>query len=76
MRIKALKTFVSGRYDASRGDVLDVPDKPGQKLVKIGFAEALSAPETAEKPAADKVTVKTTKKASTAKSGAKTSPKK
>lgn len=76
MRIKALKTFVSGRYDASRGDVLDVPDKTGQKLVKIGFAEALSAPETAEKPAADKVTAKTTKKASTAKSGVKTSPKK
>lgn len=73
MRIKALKTFVSGRYDASRGDILEVPDKPGQKLVKIGFAEALSAPETVEKPAADKVTAKTSKKASTAKSGAKTS---
>lgn len=76
MRIKALKTFVSGRYDASRGDVLEVPDKTGQKLVKIGFAEALSAPETAEKPAADKVTAKAPKKASTAKSGAKTSPRK
>ena len=76
MRIKALKTFVSGRYEASRDEIIEVPDKTGQKLVNAGIAETLSASETAEKPAADKVTARATKKASTAKSGAKTSPKK
>lgn len=76
MRIKALKTFVSGRYDASRDEIIEVPDRTGQKLVNAGIAEALSAPQTAEKPAADKVPAKATKRASTAKSGAKTSPKK
>lgn len=76
MRIKALKTFVSGRYDASRDEIIEVQDNIGQRLVNAGIAEALSASQTAEKPVAGKVTAKATKKASTAKSGAKTNQKK
>ena len=41
MKIKALKTFVFGRFDANRGEALDVPDDAGKKLVEIGFAESV-----------------------------------
>ena len=41
MKIKALKTFVFGRFDANRGEALDVTDDAGKKLVEIGFAESV-----------------------------------
>lgn len=41
MKIKALKTFVFGRFEANRGEALDVPDDAGKKLVEIGFAESV-----------------------------------
>lgn len=42
MRIKALKTFISSGYSASRGDTLEVPDSAGCYFVAIGFAEDIS----------------------------------
>ncbi len=39
MRIKALKTFVSGQYGAERGASIEVPDKTGQMLIDAGIAE-------------------------------------
>lgn len=73
MKIKALKTFVSGRFNAGRGEVLEVPDKTGQKLVSIGFAEVVKASEKTEAPAADKEPAAPKKKDSAGKSGAKAS---
>lgn len=72
MKIKALKTFVSGRY-VSRDEVVDYPDKTGQKLVRLGFAEPVVDAEQAKAPAADKEPAAPKKKASAGKSGAKTS---
>ena len=73
MKIKALKTFVFGRFDANRGEALDVPDDAGKKLVEIGFAEVVKASEKTEAPAADKEPAAPKKKASAGKSGAKAS---
>lgn len=76
MKIKALKTFVSGCYDASRGEVLEVPADVGHKLITLGFAEIKNDKGWFKAPAADKVLTPTSKKEGTGKSGAKTSTKK
>lgn len=85
MKIKALKTFVSGRFSASRGEVLDVPGYTGQKLVAIGLAESQETPEDDNEPVDDtgleddtepeddNEPVAPKKKGSAGKSGAKTS---
>ena len=43
MKIRAKRTFVSGRWSASEGDVIDVPTMKAEKLISIGFAEASGA---------------------------------
>lgn len=76
MKIKALKTFVSGCYDACHGEVLEVPADVGHKLIALGFAEVKNEKGWFKSPAADKVLTPANKKAGTGKSGDKTIPKK
>lgn len=76
MKIKALKTFVSGCYDASQGEVLEVPTDVGHKLIALGFAEIKNEKGWFKATAADKVPTHSSKKEGTGKYGAKTSPKK
>lgn len=40
MRVKALKTFVFGRYEAIKGEIINLPEPIAKKLIKIGFVEA------------------------------------
>lgn len=39
MKIKALKTFISGSFSASKGETIEVPDKTAKELIHVGFAE-------------------------------------
>lgn len=40
MRVKALKTFVFGRYEAIKGEIINLPEPIAKKLIKIGSVEA------------------------------------
>lgn len=43
MKVKALKTFIFGRYEAAKGEVTDLSEPIAKKLIKIGFVEAEDA---------------------------------
>ncbi len=44
MKVKALKTFISGRFSARVGEELEVDDLPrARTLIADGFAEAVDA---------------------------------
>ena len=41
MKIKAIKNFICGRLEASRGEVIDVSEKDAKRLAEKGIAELL-----------------------------------
>lgn len=47
MKVKALKAFVSGRYLATAGDVLDIPDSKAAYLIDKAIVEAAEKPKKA-----------------------------
>lgn len=49
MRVKALKTFIFGRYEAAKGEVTDISEPIAKKLIKIGFVEAEDAADAEPK---------------------------
>lgn len=66
MKVRALKTFVSGRVSGTKGEIINVPEAKAKKLVTIGIAEKIETekesvapvqpdpdkiPETDKKPA-------------------------
>lgn len=78
MKVRALTTFVVGRFGAKKGEVLDVSDRDAAELVRVGVAEHVPAPAQAAqdapgastgKPAAPKAT--TAQKAAAKRTGAK-----
>lgn len=42
MKIKVLKTFVSGRTEGAKGEIINVPESKANKLAAIGFAEKIA----------------------------------
>lgn len=58
MRVKALKTFIFGKYEAAKGDVTDFPEPIARKLIRIGFVGSVDTKPEGEqdqepKPAED-----------------------
>ena len=47
MKVKVLKTFLSGRYEGTKGETPDMPDEVAGYLEKIGFVAPVQ-PEEAE----------------------------
>ena len=50
MKIKVLKTFVSGRVSGTKGEIINVPEAKANKLVAIGFAEKIITPKASVAP--------------------------
>lgn len=78
MKVRALTTFVVGRFGAKKGEVLDVSDKDAAELIRVGVAEYVSAPAQnaqeapraqGDEPAAPKA--KTAQRATTKRTGSK-----
>ena len=53
MKVKVLKTFVSGRYSAAAGEVLDLPDAKAEYLIRKTIVEKQTPKKTAAKKAAN-----------------------
>lgn len=47
MKVKVLKTFLSGRYEGAKGETPDMPDEVARYLAEIGFVAPVQ-PEEAE----------------------------
>lgn len=43
MKVRALKSFVSGRISGNTGDIINVPVGKGHKLASIGFVEVIES---------------------------------
>ena len=43
MKVKVLKTFVSGRVEGTKGAIINVPESKANKLAAIGFVEKIAA---------------------------------
>lgn len=79
MKIKALKTFVSGIYTAEKGETITVPEVKAAKIVRYGLAELVgdtsrapkSAQNSREKSAGGETPIPAKKTAKSAKSGVK-----
>ena len=78
MKVRALTTFVVGRFGAKKGEILDVTDRDAEELARVGVAEYVTAPAQdaqdapgapAGKPAAPKDTP--AQKAATKRTGGK-----
>lgn len=78
MKVRALTSFVVGRFSAKKGEVLDVSDGDAAELIRVGVAEYVSAPAQAaqdapgasgDESAAPKV--KTAQRATTKRTGGK-----
>lgn len=85
MKVKVLKSFVSGRVSGEKGQLIDVPEARASKLVKAGIVEAtnekgnsapLTASQTAETAPEDKIPAEKKTTAKSAKSGGKSTGKK
>ncbi|MCR5591357.1 MAG: hypothetical protein K6F73_07450 [Lachnospiraceae bacterium] len=50
MKIKVLKTFVSGRVSGTKGEIINVPEAKANKLAAIGFAEKIITPKASVAP--------------------------
>ena len=59
MKVKALKTFLSGRYEVTKGETQNLPEEVAGYLEEIGFV----APVQPEKEAQEKAAPKRTRKA-------------
>jgi len=68
MKIKALGSFISGRYSATRGEITDVPQYVADKLIACGVAEPA---QTGGKGSGDKTTDGAKKSTAAGKSAAK-----
>lgn len=78
MKVRALTSFVVGRFGAKKGEILDVSDRDAAELTRVGVAEYVTAPAqsaqdapeaTAGNTAAPKAT--SSQKAATKRTGAK-----
>lgn len=60
MRVKALKTFVFGKYEAAKGEVTDFSEPIAKKLTKIGFVESVDTKPEGEQDQEPKPTENST----------------
>ena len=50
MKVKVLKTFLSGRYEGAKGETPDIPDEVARYLAEIGFVAPVQQEEGPEQP--------------------------
>ena len=62
MKVKALKTFLSGRYAGTKGETQDLPEEVAGYLAEIGFVAPVQ-PEEKEPEEPEKEAPKRTRKA-------------
>lgn len=62
MKVKVMKTFLSGRYAGTKGETQDIPEEAAGYLAEIGFVAPVQ-PEEEEPKQQEKAEPKRTRKA-------------